>query len=672
MILSAWRRWFHRSCFAKTTRTPRQPLRFRPSCEHLENRLVPATWTGANYLQDSNWSDPLNWAGNMTPGPGDVVYFTKSGTQSFTSTVDTGFTVAGITIDSTWGGGINVNAGLTVTGNFALASGIFGCNGCNGAVSIAGRASTWTGGGIYLGSGGFTNSGTLTIDTTGGNLTVNSGGTLTNSGTIKEKGGNNLFLYNGATLSNTGTFDFTGDASVSTGGYGKLSNTSTGTVEKTGGRGTSTIGLYFINTGGTIDAESGTLALEGQQGYAFMNGGVLDAGLGGSTKAVLELAQAGWMTYTGSFTGSGSGTVTVGTGYVGVASAGATFNFPGTLFKWTEGTIDVSSGGTFTNATGSVLNLDTSKGNPVLNGSSEFGGTLANNGTINEKGGNDLFLENSATLSNAATFDFTGDASVYANAALSGYGTFTNAGTCEKTKGTGTSTISTTTFGNTGTVSVKTGTVDIAATVTQVSGGTLTGGSWTVLGSATVSSTLDITSAGALTDIGAGASVTLNGLNTTFSNLSGLSTITAGGSFTLAGNQSFTTSGDLSNSGHLTLSPGSILTVSGSFTEASIGKLTLQMGAVGSSTELGTVVSTTGTVSLAGSLTVTATAIPAVGSSFEIVDNEGDSGISGNFARLPEGATFTVKDGTTIMTFQITYVGTDTDGSHNVVITRIA
>jgi hypothetical protein len=61
-----------------------------------------------------------------------------------------------------------------------------------------------------------------------------------------------------------------------------------------------------------------------------------------------------------------------------------------------------------------------------------------------------------------------------------------------------------------------------------------------------------------------------------------------------------------------------------------------------------------------------------VGSSFEILDNEGDSAIAGTFAGLPEGTTFKVKKGTKTMTFQLTYAGTDADGNENVIITRIS
>jgi hypothetical protein len=187
-----------------------------------------------------------------------------------------------------------------------------------------------------------------------------------------------------------------------------------------------------------------------------------------------------------------------------------------------------------------------------------------------------------------------------------------------------------------------------------------------------VPATLDITSTGGFTTLGTLAKVTLSGPNTTFSNLNGLATIDKGGSLTLAGNQSFTTAGTLTNNGGITLSPGSILTVNGSFTEASTGKLALQIGAVGASTEAGNIVSTTGNVSLGGSLTVTATAIPAVGSSFEIVDNGGNAAIGGIFTGKTEGATFTVKQGGTSMTFQITYLGMDVDGTDNVEITRVS
>jgi hypothetical protein len=61
-----------------------------------------------------------------------------------------------------------------------------------------------------------------------------------------------------------------------------------------------------------------------------------------------------------------------------------------------------------------------------------------------------------------------------------------------------------------------------------------------------------------------------------------------------------------------------------------------------------------------------------LGSSFEVLHNEGNAVICGTFSNLPEGATFTVRKRNTTMTFKINYVGSEDDGDHNAVITRIS
>jgi hypothetical protein len=127
----------------------------------------------------------------------------------------------------------------------------------------------------------------------------------------------------------------------------------------------------------------------------------------------------------------------------------------------------------------------------------------------------------------------------------------------------------------------------------------------------------------------------------------------------------------LTNRGLITLGPGSTLTVNGSFTQQFAGTLTIELGGTDTSPTVGQLVSTTGTVALAGSLQVTSTVVPAVGSSFEVLDN-GGSAITGIFVGLPEGSTFKVKAGAKTMKFQITYAGTDADGNQNVIITRIS
>jgi hypothetical protein len=225
-------------------------------------------------------------------------------------------------------------------------------------------------------------------------------------------------------------------------------------------------------------------------------------------------------------------------------------------------------------------------------------------------------------------------------------------------------------------VAVANGTLDIAATVSQVSGSVVTGGSWSVNSTSTIRSTppstLDITTTGTLTEIGTAANITLNGLTTTFTNLSGLNTIDQGGSFSLLGGQSFMTRGALTNKGSLTLDPSSVLTVSGSFTQSSSGTLVTELGGNPSLPAIGELVSTAGQVALAGNLDVTATVVPRLGSSFEILANKGNLPIIGTFANLPEGATFTVQVGTQTLTFSITYVSQNGSGSNNVVINLVS
>jgi uncharacterized repeat protein (TIGR03803 family) len=622
----------------------------------LPGGAIPADqWTGANFAVDTKWSDGANWSLGAPPTAGQRALFTNApNVKSFTATVDAGFTnsIAGLEIDQTWNGTVTVNGPLTVTGDFSLASGRFGGK---GAVTIEGDISQWTGGRIALGAGGFTNTGTLFADTTTRSLVLTGAGTLTNDGTINVPGSNSIMLESGATLNNAakGTLDFTGDGGLAQSGGGTLTNA--GTLEKTGGTGTSTVSSALVNSG-AITVQTGTLALASAGGTN--TGGAFTVSPG----ATLDLTGGATVAYQGTYTGSGSGVVLLGSGTLAVGAGGAAFDMPGSLFQWINGTIDVTSG----NLTNTGTITYDGSGTMVLTGA----GSLTNDGTINEGGGSTLFLENAATLNNASggTFDLTDNGGI----SQSGGGTLINAGTLEKTGGTGPSTIATTTLDNPGTVTVTSGTLEISAAVTQVSGGTLRGGHWRVNGTATVSATLDITSAGSFTTLGAGATVVLTGRQASFTNLIGLATIKQGGHFTLLGGQSFSTPGALTNYGDVTVGARRILTVAGSYAQSSAAGLTIALGSTNGSPTFGQVVSTSGTVALAGSLTVTSTVVPAVGSAFTILANEGNAAINGTFAGLSEGSTFTVTDGGTTMTFQITYLGAGTFGSNNVIITRVS
>jgi uncharacterized repeat protein (TIGR03803 family) len=619
--------------------------------------VIPVTtdqWTGAG--PDTNWSDGANWSTGAAPTASQTALFTNnSSVAGFTATVDAGFSnaIAGLDIDSSWGGAIDVDSSLTVNGNLTLASGAFGGS---GAVTITGAASQWTGGALDVGSGGFTNSGTLTADTTGGPLEINGNGTFTNTGTLDEAGTNTLQLENGANLVNAAgaTLDLTDNGNIGTGVGNTLTNA--GTLEKTGGASTSAISTAFVNSG-AITVQTGTLSLQSAGGTS--TGGTFNV----SQNATLDLTGGAAVFYKGSYTGTGAGTVALKNGILRVAKGGVTFNMGGSLFKWGAATIDVSNDN-FTNK--GTINYSGPGTFAILSGPN----SMINKGTFVQTSTGTLELENGAILNNAkgATYNIESDGGV----SVAGEVPLINAGTLEKTKGTGTSTITASTLNNTGTVQVTSGTLDITATVEQASGGTLSGGTWTVTDSPAVSSTLDLTSAGSLTTIGASASVALSGPNATFTNLSGISAIDNGGSFTLSEGQSFATTGALSNNGSLTLTPGSALTVGGNFSQSSTASLAIQLGGTNSAPTFGQLVSTSGTVTLAGTLSVTSSVTPSAGSSFAVLENEGNSAIGGTFANLAEGATFAVNAAAVTMSFHITYVGNDGDGSNNVVIALAA
>jgi hypothetical protein len=281
-----------------------------------------------------------------------------------------------------------------------------------------------------------------------------------------------------------------------------------------------------------------------------------------------------------------------------------------------------------------------------------------NNGNITQpEGDNALQINDGSSVVNAAKGVYVMAGDVYIETTSGATGTFANAGLFRKSQGTSQFGASiTTAFNNTGLLEVQSGILAISGPIAQFSGGTLTGGSWSVFGTTKTSSTLDFSFHPNLTTIGTKASVTLSGPHSAFTNLAGLTT--DDGSFSLLGGQSFAASGSFTNAGKLTLSPGSTLSVNGNYTQTAAGKLTIQMGGKSTSPTIGSI-SATGAVTLAGSLSLTdsVNVIPAVGTVFIVLDNLGKSAISGVFAGLAGGSTIKVTVGSTTMTFTISYKG---------------
>ena len=511
---------------------------------------------------------------------------------------------------------------------------------------------------IDVSSGSLTNTGVININTST-TVYLNGANSLLNAGTVTQQGSGTFELENGATFNNESgaIYDLLDNSNINETGSGPNMFLNAGTLEKTGGTGSSLMQSGFSNSH-AITVTAGTLVIYSDGGQN--TGGTFTISAG----ATLDLTGGRTVHYKGTYTGTGTGTISLNSGTLAVDSGGATFNMAGSLFKWSgTGVIDVTNGD-FTN-TGTIT--ITATGTVTLNGvtsGNNATGELINSKTINQTAAGNLQIENGATVLNKGTYSLAADASIVS--AGSGPNTFTNTKTLQKTAGTGTSTISCT-LNNTGTVLAKNGTVSITGTVTQISGTTLTAGTWNVTGTATVHPTLTISTM--IDTLGTKAKVTLSGPHVTsgthqgqpvFSNLASVRTILAGGSLTLTGGVGLVLGGALTNNGLLTLNAGDVLTINGAFTEASTATLTIQLGGTNTVPSFGQIVSS-GPVVLAGKLVLkekSASLNYTPPQTLQFITNSGVNSTTGNFTNLPDGSTITV--GTTYpMTFTIHYNGGD-------------
>ena len=216
---------------------------------------------------------------------------------------------------------------------------------------------------------------------------------------------------------------------------------------------------------------------------------------------------------------SGQGQVTAAINNLGtIMASGGTLNVTGAVANYSGTTL---TGGTWTANSNSTLNITsagnvlTNNANVILNGS---GAAFTNINHLSNNQGS-FCVENGDNFTTAGNFSNTG------SVIISGGGTFT-----------------------------------VNGSLTQLVGNTLTGGTWTV----GASSTLGITTGGNIaTNQG---NVTLDGTGSTFDKINTLADNQ--GNFSVLDGRSFTTAGDLANSGTLLVSGGGTFNVSGSLTGA--------------------------------------------------------------------------------------------------------
>jgi hypothetical protein len=456
----------HHRASARAVRRPS----YRPQLESLEERTLlskTTVWTGHNSLADTNWSDSGNWSDGV-PEPGDTAVFNTNSVDSQFSTVDQPFTIASLQIQPTAGKIMFINAPLVLTGSSEWDAVTLDINGPQG--------------------GSVTNNGTMAL-TNGVEIADN--GTFTNNGTMIQQGNTGDLMVGGfmngrglsVKLDNTatGVIDLQSDAGF-TSGNGYITNE--GTIQKTGGTGTSNVGSSMKTTG-TIDVETGTLQFIGADtsdtgtsfGVVSTNGTFKTA-----AGAVIDLARNGDLPFVanGTFTATGAGTIALDSGTLDIGSSGATFTIASTVtFAWSGATLDVPAGATLTYD--GALSID-STNYPALDGSGTFveNGTMAVSGTgsLNVRYGDGI--ARTLDISAGSILHLQSDCSIYADALAYGSSSavqINNAGLIVKTGGTGTSTFETALLNNTGTIGVWSGTLKVnignQGFTTFTNGGTL-------------------------------------------------------------------------------------------------------------------------------------------------------------------------------------------------------
>ena len=402
----------------------------------------------------------------------------------------------------------------------------------------------WTGG--TFGSGTFTNQDTITLSGAS-TKALSSAATFLNEGTLAVEGtgslllfANNISLASVLTNTATGTIDIASDADLDwvSGTIPNPQITNAGTIRKSAGADVSFIDELVID-GGTVEAQTGEIELRNFGDVEESTGGILNASPG----AVIDLTGASTRGYAGTYTGSGGGTIELSNGIL-EPGTDAEFNFPGTMFQWSGGTIQegtLGNSGTLTLAgTGFKTVAPT--------------GAIDNSGTINVVGTGDFRVQ-ANNISRASQITNSGLIDVQANADLNWVSgsiptpQFINTG--ELRVSGGASTALNYNLDNTGLVNVDNGLFDITLSVAQVSGATLAGGSW------------DIGSSGTLSLPGPNFSinqgdVTLRG-SASFNQINDL--VDNQGTFELRDTATFATTGTFDNSGDVTIDTTSRLEV---------------------------------------------------------------------------------------------------------------
>jgi fibronectin-binding autotransporter adhesin len=550
--------------------------------------------------------------------------------------------------------GLLANSGTVTVGTGATLNLIAdGANTSSGAITV-------DGGTLDMQAGSFANSSTIDLEQKG-TLTIT--GNLTNNGTITT---NNANLGGGAnTITVTGQLTNETSGSVTIGAHNDTSdvanlgivyNQGAITVDKGATLNLTTAGTDFNL--GTITVTNGTLSLA--------TGAQLDMEQGGKLAVTGPLTNAGSITTNGANEGGSPNTVTV-SGKV-TNNAGATISIgEGNDTSDTATFGSIANSGTVTVGTGATLTLSTAAAN-TSSGTLDVDGTLDSKGSITLSGTGALTLTGgSLTATGTGETLKTGAHNTISGAGtISGFG-ITNAGTLSANQASPLIFLpSTAGLTNTGTIAVSAGdTMQIGTsgggvTLTNLSGTTLTGGTYNLTGTlqfgasgttiATNAANITLTGSGEMEDFGGNnilAGFNNNASTGVFKLASGASLTTTGGSFTNAGlftvaaGTTFTVGGSSFN---FTQTAGTT-SVSGTLTSSTLGTLAVDGGSLFGSGTLGynvvdaSVLSPGASVAGTGKLTVADTYTQDSTGALDIAINGATAGTKYDQLKVTQGAT---------------------------------
>jgi hypothetical protein len=437
-----------------------------------------------------------SYVGGLAQVRAGAVWALSGGVQTFSA----GFFAVGA-------GTVSVTTTITApagqSAEFFMGSGSSGGLRLEGGVSYGGvgelinrGVAYWTRGTI-TGTGGFRNTGQLTVQAPGDTSLSLSLGVLNNSGTVTQitNTNNQPLTFNFGTVNNLagGVWDVQSGLTNMTGNGGAFNNQ--GTLLKSTGDVDSTMAISVNLQGGRIQVDAGNLVLSA--GGTSTGGTFAIAGVGGAT-----LQLGGTHTWNGAYTGTGIGNLRVAGGTTTLSGSGstitsstsvqttagsfqtstgttATFSFGGYIDGGTmggTGTLSVNGGrwsdGTI-NGTGGVLNTGAFVVQAPSNAVLFLSGTLNNSGMVTQvtNTNNQALTMNAGTINNLAggVWDMQ---SGLINANGNG-GTFNNQGTLRKNASTSTPTIAVPFNNNGGAIDVRSGTLNMTANNSYV-GGTAT------------------------------------------------------------------------------------------------------------------------------------------------------------------------------------------------------